>query len=159
MRGTRKTKRGGARNRVAFALVAALAGLATISFGCDQLGNPPRESTTEWLSWSDERAELETRARTLPAARSNELLDSVEGGRADHFDREASPGEMVSLVTVKAVWRRPSPSRKVAVTTLFRFRDGGELERQWMADPERPTWYAGFAIPSLPESAVSFLSP
>lgn len=137
----------------------ALFALAFAVLGCDGLGNAPGESLTEWTSFSAPAVELESRARTLPISRSNELLESVEGGKADHFDREARPGSMVSLVTVRATWRAPAASRELRLTTLFRFRDGGELERSWTADTSREVWYAGFALPARPASATTFPSP
>lgn len=127
--------------------------------GCEAFGNAPGESLTEWTSWSSSTLSLESRARTVPVRRSNELLDSVEGGKADHFDREALPGSVVSLVTVRATWRTPVRDRELHLTTLFRFRDGGELERAWTADASREIWYAGFALPARPESARTYVSP
>ena len=137
---------------VALALTLALT-------GCEYLGNPPGESLTESNEWSNASLRLESRARTLPMRRSNELLESVEGGQADHFDSEARPGSMVSLVTVNAHWSAPPGPGKTQLTTLFRFHDGGELERDWVADRARDIWYAGFALPARPTSALTFISP
>jgi len=145
----------GARVRAAWGL--ALAFWLVLPQGCDELGNPAPVLDTPPARWEGPGVALETRTRSVPAARSNELLRQVRGSRLEHADAEARPDDVVVLVEVDVGWSSPPAHAPVPLVTIFELADGQKVQRAWTATPTRTTWYAGFALPAAPTSALTVL--
>jgi len=145
-----------ARRRLAFVVLVALTvGVA----GCEELGNPEPIHATPPSRWTGPGVVLLTQTYSVPAARSDELSRRVPGGRFEHVDTEARPGDVVVLVHVEVAWAPRPSGQTIALVTLFRLPDGQKIQRSWSARILATSWYAGFALPVAPVEAVTVLAP
>lgn len=126
--------------------------------GCDQLGNPPPQSgVTATVRWESPAVVLDTRTESVPASRFDEVVRALPPGSVHHLERPN--GGVVTLTVVQPHWRQRLVPAVVPVVTELALANGSVVRRRWSAPSSAPTWYAVFAVPSLPTTAATTLAP
>ena len=142
------------RIRAAFIFVGACVVLG----GCDQLGNPPQFAMPP-TSWKDANGHLVTTTRSFKNEQTIRRLVADEMEEVDYTDASIGPSETLTIVAVVARALHVRRGPRVRLVTRFTFRDRRTLDRRWTASGDKEKWTAAFALPDVPERAVTVVAP
>lgn len=137
-----------------------LAGLLLFCAACEELGNAPRGvGSTRDEVWARGNLTLVTRTTSVPAKRISELLGARGSASLHHIDRSTARANVATLVEVRIQAPAGMVPPRWVLMTRFIAKDGGRLDRTWVAPGGERRLRGLFLLPAAPASVTTALHP